>query len=89
MKAAEVVKDEKTLASGRLSVNSPFQYGGYTFYQSGYDPRDPDFSSLQVSKDPGVPFVYAGFIILPFGLYLSFYRKTSANGTARKEDINA
>lgn len=65
-------KSEK-LASVEASVNHPFKYGGYTFYQSGYDPQNPNFSSFQVTKDPGTPIVYAGFFLLPFGLFLSFY----------------
>ena len=30
---------------------------------------------FQVAKDPGVPFVYAGFLLLPLGLGTSFYGK--------------
>lgn len=66
-------ENSKKLASVEASVNHPFKYGGYTFYQSGYDPQNPNFSSFQVTKDPGTPIVYAGFILLPFGLFLSFY----------------
>ncbi|MBI3012063.1 MAG: cytochrome c biogenesis protein ResB, partial [Elusimicrobia bacterium] len=69
----EIMKDNQVLANGETSVNHPFQYGGYNFFQSGYNPEDPSFSSFQVSKDPGVPVVYAGFVLLPLGLTLSFY----------------
>jgi predicted MFS family arabinose efflux permease len=49
------------------------KYGGYTFYQTGYDPKDPTWTSLQVVRDPGVPLVYAGFAFLIAGLFTVFY----------------
>ncbi len=56
-----------------IEVNRPFSYRGYTFYQSGYDPNDLSYSSLQVVKDPGVPVVYAGFGLMIAGLFIVFY----------------
>jgi cytochrome c biogenesis protein ResB len=56
-----------------LGVNHPLSYGGYTFYQSGYNPNDPSYTSLQVVKDPGVPVVYAGFSLMIMGLFIVFY----------------
>ena len=56
-----------------LEVNRPLSYGGYTFYQSGYNPNDPSYTSLQVVKDPGVPIVYAGFSLMIVGLFIVFY----------------
>lgn len=79
-------KERKSLASGMVSVNHPFKYGGYTFYQSGYDPDNPDFSSFQVAKDPGVMIVYAGFILLPAGLSISFYKKKNINESEKKTE---
>jgi hypothetical protein len=59
--------------SGKVEVNGPFSYGGYTFYQSGYRPDQTDWTSLQVVRDPGVPLVYAGFILMIVGLAIIFY----------------
>jgi cytochrome c biogenesis protein ResB len=56
-----------------VEVNRPFSYRGYTFYQSGYNPNDPSYTSLQVVKDPGVPVVYAGFGLMIAGLFIVFY----------------
>ena len=67
LEQSTVVK-EKT-----IEVNSPLSYGGYTFYQSGYNPKDPDWTSLQVVRDPGVPLVYAGFALMILGLTAVFY----------------
>ena len=65
---------ERVLTQGRLAVNSPLTFQGITLYQSGYDPDDPSISTLQVSKDPGVPVVYAGFAGLLIGLSLVYLR---------------
>lgn len=56
-----------------VEVNSPLRHRGYTLYQSGYNPRDLSYTSLQVVKDPGVPVVYAGFSLMIVGLFIVFY----------------
>jgi len=48
-------------------------YKGYTFYQSGYNPEDLSYTSLQVVKDPGVAVVYSGFALMIAGLFIVFY----------------
>ena len=57
-----------------LEVNNPLRWKGYTLYQAGYDPENPGFSNLLVSHDPGVPVVYAGFLLLTAGLTWTFLR---------------
>jgi hypothetical protein len=56
-----------------VEVNRPFAFKGYTFYQSGYNPDDLSYTALQVVKDPGVPIVYAGFLLMIAGLFIVFY----------------
>ena len=56
-----------------VAVNHPLKYRGYTFYQTGYNPEDLTWTSLQVVRDPGVPVVYAGFALLIGGLFVVFY----------------
>jgi len=58
-----------------ISVNSPAAYKGYRFYQSGYDEKNLNFSSIQVSKDPSVWAVYAGFAALMIGLTWAFWKE--------------
>ena len=58
-----------------ISVNSPAGYKGYRFYQSGYDARNLGFSSIQVSKDPSIAFIYAGFAALMIGLTWAFWKE--------------
>ncbi|MDD5629469.1 MAG: cytochrome c biogenesis protein ResB [Elusimicrobia bacterium] len=57
-----------------IAVNKPLRWKGYTLYQAGYDPENPGFSSLLVNRDPGVPVVYAGFLLLCVGLLWTFLR---------------
>jgi cytochrome c biogenesis protein ResB len=56
-----------------VEVNRPFSYKGYSFYQSGYNPNDLTYTSLQVVKDPGIPVVYTGFGLMIVGLFIVFY----------------
>ena len=78
----DIVVKEKT-----IEVNSPLSYKGYTFYQTGYNPNDPKWTSLQVVRDPGVPVVYAGFLLMLVGLTAVFYvyPQTSMAGKSGRE----
>ncbi len=58
-----------------INVNSPAAYKGYRLFQSGYDPKNPNFSSIQISKDPSVKFIYAGFAALMIGLTMAFWKE--------------
>jgi cytochrome c biogenesis protein ResB len=60
-------------ASRTLAVNSPLRINGYAFYQTGYNPDDLTWTSLEVVRDPGVPLVYGGFTLLLGGLFTVFY----------------
>ena len=60
-----VIEDNNRVAlTKEILVNHPLRYKGYAFYQSGYNPKDPDWTGLEVSRDPGLPIVYAGFFCL-------------------------
>ncbi|HUJ70746.1 MAG TPA: cytochrome c biogenesis protein ResB [Verrucomicrobiae bacterium] len=69
----ELVEGESVVGHRVVEVNSPFTYKGYTFYQSGYNPEDLSYTSLQVVKDPGVVVVYSGFALMIAGLFIVFY----------------
>jgi cytochrome c biogenesis protein ResB len=75
---AVVVKDRT------IEVNSPFSYKGYTFYQSGYNPEDLTYTSFQITNDPGVPVVYAGFGLMLVGLSIVFYINPWLDGRRKK-----
>ncbi len=43
----------------------------YRFYLVGM--KAPEFTGLQIARNPGIPIIYAGFILLVLGLALNFY----------------
>jgi hypothetical protein len=69
----QLVEGEEVVGERVVEVNSPLRHKGYTFYQSGYNPDDLSYTSLQVVNDPGVPVVYAGFGLMIVGLFIVFY----------------
>ncbi len=68
----EVIENGTVVETRVIAVNSPFSRSGYSFYQTSYNPEDLAWSALQVVCDPGVPIVYAGFILMMAGLTLVF-----------------
>lgn len=52
------------------SVNHPARYHGWWIYQSDYDHRQQDFCILQVVRDPWLPVVYVGFVLMVIGAIL-------------------
>jgi len=55
--------------SSVISMNHPVKYGGYTFYQSSYrQGAGQTFSFLGVSRDPGRPVVFTGYIMMLVGM---------------------
>lgn len=56
--------------TAEISVNKPLKTGGYTLYQSSYDPAEAGYSLLTVARDRGLWVVYAGFAALLTGIFL-------------------
>lgn len=69
----QVIDAGKVVAEKKIEVNDPLRYGGYTIYQNRHDQENPDWSGLEVKKDPGVSLVYAGFLLQILGMILVFY----------------
>ena len=63
-----------------LSVNEPFEFKGWRFYQSSYNNkfgRWSDISIVELVKDPWLPVVYVGFFMVLVGtLYLLWTGRT-------------
>jgi hypothetical protein len=67
-----------------IYMNNPLRYGGETYYQSGFDPRDNKVTILQVVRNPGwlTPYVSCGLVglglTLHFGLHLRAFLRQRA-----------
>ena len=70
-----VLENGEIKARKAVKVNDPLRYRGYTVYQASYDESTRRSSGFMVKKDPGVPVVYAGFLLLCLGMTLRVYEK--------------
>jgi hypothetical protein len=68
-----VLEGERTVLEKTIEVNDPLSYGGYSFYQANFRKEDPTYSGLQVVRDPGLPAVWAGLIMLCAGVVYIYY----------------
>ena len=55
----------------QTSVNHPCRYKGYSIYQSGYDMDSGHYSVLKIVRDPWLPVVAMGALMLLLGALLS------------------
>lgn len=78
----ELRQDGKLLASGTSEVNRPLRWQSMQFFltQMDVDQSGRRYAGIQISRDPGVPCVYAGFIILGLGLLLALKRLVATAG---------
>lgn len=70
-------KGNGIITEGTSEVNSPFSWEGFNFYHTRVD-RDTygnPYAGIQITRDPGRPYVYTGFIIMGSGslLYLVMF----------------
>ncbi len=68
-----IIKEGKEALKKDIRVNEPLSFGGFRIFQSTYDSENLGWSGLQIVKDPGVPVVYAGFVLLITGFIIIFY----------------
>jgi cytochrome c biogenesis protein ResB len=59
----------------KISMNNPLKFHGYKIFQSSFQRGERETSIFSVARDPGVPVVYTGFLILVLGLILIFFVK--------------
>jgi hypothetical protein len=69
----EVVKDNKVVTRKNIEVNKPLHYGGYLFYQQGYDSDEGRYTILGVTSDKGLGIVFLGYILLCAGAFWHFW----------------
>jgi len=68
------------LARAVVAVNEPFDFGGWTFYQVNYAPNDPSYSGLEAVRDPGVNWVFVGFVLICVGVAYLLYVEPRLRG---------
>lgn len=57
------------------AVNAPCSHRGYAFFQSGYDTVEGRYTVLQVVRDPWLPIIYIGMVLLAVGSILMLFGK--------------
>ena len=68
-----VLEDDDEVDTKVIEVNDPLKYGGYSFFQQSYDSQAGKYTVLGVVRDPGVPVVFAGFILASAGMIYCAY----------------
>jgi len=66
-------KDDREVARSVIEVNHPMHYGGYHFYQSGFDEEDLAYTYISVKSDAGWLIALIGVLTLMGGTFLHFW----------------
>lgn len=77
-------ENDEVLKRQSVVVNEPMLYGGYRFYQSDYNPDNPNYSGIGISHEPGLYVIYFGFTALVIGCLLMFYGRYRAADSSRQ-----
>lgn len=76
-----IMKGTKVVAEGTSRVNGPLTWGKLNFYNtsSDVDRYGNRYAGIQITYDPGKPFVYWGFGVIGLGSGMYFVRKVYGN----------
>lgn len=71
-----------------VTMNEPFRHRGYTFYQSGWGPKDappgePLFSTFSVVRNPADRIPLIACLVIAAGLVVQFGRKLGLHVVAQ------
>lgn len=58
-----------------VEVNAPARYGGYRFYQAGYDDRHESYTILAVVRNPWIAVVWIGAAMLAAGALILLLKR--------------
>jgi hypothetical protein len=77
-----LLKGPDVVAEGKTAVNHPLHWEGMNFYHTATnrDEKGIPFVGIQITRDPGIPYAYAGFCITALGGALYLLRRI--RGTA-------
>ena len=81
----ELRKNGEVVAAGTSEVNRPLRWQSMQFFLTRVDADRSGrrYAGIQISRDPGIPSVYAGFAILCLGLLLALKRWAGPASTSR------
>ena len=84
----ELLDKGAVVVSGTSEVNGPLKWQGMRIYltQVAADRFGNRYAGLQISRDPGQPYVYAGFGILCLGLLLALKRWVGGKRPVRYQE---
>jgi len=70
-------KDSEIVAEGTSEVNHPLTWGEFSFYNTKVDADKYGlpFAGIQITNDPGVPYVYAGFVVAGIGCLIFLFKR--------------
>jgi len=71
-----------------VSMNHPVKYGGWTLYQSSYREGRRMASFLSVSRDPGQPIVFAGYVMLMIGMTWVLVNRVAMHRNVSRADAS-
>lgn len=83
----KIYTQEGTITEGTIEVNRPMEVEGWKIYQLSYDEtkgRWSDVSIFELVRDPWLPVVYTGIIMMMAGALCLF-----VNAQKRKEEDKA
>jgi len=78
------IEEGEAVDADELEVNRPAIFRGFRFYQSDADASRPDYSGLQVVRDPAWPLVRLGLWMLMLGIGWCFYVQPLFDRRARR-----
>jgi len=70
-------KDSEVIMEGTSEVNHPLSWGEFSFYNTKVDADKYGlpFAGIQITNDPGVPYVYAGFVVAGIGCVIFLFKR--------------
>jgi hypothetical protein len=68
-----ILEEGQVVHEGIAEVNRPVTFGGFALFQSDADPKRPEYSGLQVVRDPAWVPVKTGLWLLLLGISWVFY----------------
>ena len=73
----ELIKDSDVVAEGTSEVNGPLTWEKINFHftKADVDQFGNSFAGIQITYDPGLPYVYAGFAIMSIGCLMFLRRR--------------